>query len=190
MQTIFFASPGDFRGWLEKFHTREKELWVGYYKKATGMPSITWPESVDEALCFGWIDGLRKSIDEKRYKIRFTPRRPKSHWSDVNIKKMELLQENGKMTEAGLAVFKLRSEKNSGRTSYEQKTIKLDKAYEKQIKADARAWEHFKDLAPSYKKATVYWIMSAKREATRQRRLHILIESSREGQKIPLLRRK
>lgn len=189
MDPTFFENQHAFRKWLEKNHKNEDELWLGYYKKSTELPSITWPESVDEALCFGWIDGIRKKLDEKSYVIRFTPRRPTSHWSDVNIKRVAFLKKKGLMDPAGLAAFKKRKEDNSGRASYEQKKIMLNPAYEAKIKANKKAWEFFDALPPSSKKMTIWWIMSAKREETQLRRLEITIQCSMEGLKIPPIRR-
>ncbi len=187
MNPIFFANPSEFREWLARNHETTDELWVGYYKKATGKPSMTWSESVDQAICFGWIDGLRKSVDEESYKIRFTPRKPKSHWSAVNIQKVEKLTAQGLMTPAGLKAFRKRDEKRSKQASYEQKNMKLAPEYEAKIKVNPSAWDFFDALAPSYKKATIHWVMSAKKEETRRRRLDILIQSSADGQKVPPL---
>lgn len=185
----FFPTPADFRTWLASNHDKEEVLWVGYYKKATKIPSITWPESVDEALCYGWIDGLRKSIDDKSYKIRFTPRRPNSNWSAVNIKRVAELKKTGMMKAAGLEAYAKKTAEKSRIYSYEQAQAALDPSYEAKIKANSKAWAFFENLAPSYKKASIRWVMSAKREETRLRRLGILIESSAEEQKIPQLRR-
>ena len=185
----FFAQQSDFREWLERNHNAAQELWVGYYKKATGIPSITWPESVDEALCFGWIDGIRKSIDEKSYMIRFTPRNPRSNWSAVNIKRVEELTALGLMKTSGIAAFQKRLEKKSAQYSYERKDVKLDAEYEAELKANKKAWEFFQSLPPSAKKPSILWVMSAKREETRLRRLESLIKSSEEGQRIAPLRR-
>ena len=190
MEPKFFPTPEDLRQWLAENHEKLDEQWIGFYKKSTGIPSITWPESVDQALCYGWIDGLRKSIDGKSYKIRFTPRRPKSTWSAVNIKRIAELKEMGLMQAPGLAAFERRTEKNSEIYSYERDKMKLDPAYEAKIRENEKAWAFWQKLAPSYKKSTTHWVMSAKQEATRQRRLGILIQSSEEGLKIPLLRRK
>lgn len=187
MKPRFFASKSDFREWLEKNHDTVPELWVEYYKKKTGIPSITWPESVDEALCFGWIDGIRKSIDEQRYKIRFTPRREDSNWSAVNIQRVEELKKQGLMRPPGIKAFKNKKGKNSEQYSYEGRNVKLKKEYQNKIKSNNKAWKFFKALAPSYRKASVTWVMSAKKEETRERRLGVLIKSSEQGQKIPPL---
>lgn len=187
---LFFPRPEDFRQWLEENHRSEDELWVGYYKKHTGIASITWPESVDQALCFGWIDGLRKSVDDKSYKIRFTPRRPNSIWSAVNIARVKELTREGLMQPAGLEAYAKLKKNKAQIYSYEQKEkAKLPAEYEAMIRDNAKAWKFFNNLAPSYRKNTVYWIISAKREETRKKRMKILIESSEKGLKIPHLRR-
>ena len=188
MSPIFFDHPDKFREWLKENHEKETELWVGFYKKATGLPSLTWSESVDQALCYGWIDGIRKSIDDKSYKIRFTPRKPTSIWSKVNIEKIEELTKNGLMKPAGLAAWGRRDLEKQKIYAYEQKNAKLPEKYADKIKNTPEAWAFFESLAPSYKKATIWWIVSAKREETRLRRLDILIQSSKEGLKIPQLR--
>ncbi len=189
MDPKFFPTQTDFRTWLEQNHGQEEELWVGYYKKATKKPSITWPQSVDETLCFGWIDGLRKSIDEESYKIRFTPRRPNSIWSAVNIKRFEELKALGKVQPSGQAAYERRAEKRSEIYSYEQGALDLPEAYEKKIRANKKAWDFFQSLPPSVKKPSVWYVISAKREETRQRRLDTLIQCSEEGLRIPHLRR-
>jgi len=189
MEINFFKNQSEFRKWLKANHNNAEELWVGYHKKSTGFPSMTWSESVDQALCFGWIDGIRKSIDDKSYKIRFTPRKPTSIWSAVNIKKVEELTKAGKMQPAGIKAFDRRSDKNSIRYSFEQRNINLSKEYLSKLKTNKKACEFFESLAPSYKKLSVWWVMSAKKEETRQKRLDILINSSAEGKKIPVLER-
>lgn len=189
MQPVFFSTPADFRDWMEQNHHQKIELWVGFHKKASGKPSITWPESVDVALCFGWIDGLRKSVDAESYKIRFTPRKPDSHWSAVNIKRIQELREEGLVHPAGLEAFSKMDKKNAKKASYEQQQVELKPAYEAKIKANAKAWQFFQELAPGYTKQSIWWVMSAKREETRLRRLDVLIESCEAGQKIPQLRR-
>ena len=186
----FFATQSELRKWFQTHHQTETEIWIGYYKKATGIPSIDWPQSVDEAICFGWIDGIRRKIDEKSYKIRFTPRNPKSHWSAVNLAKVEKLLELGLMMPAGLEVYHKRDEKKSKQASYERQHIELDQQYEAKIRQNEKAWLYFENLAASYKKASIHWVMSAKNEGTRLRRLEILIQSCETEQKIPLLRRK
>ncbi len=186
---IFFESPVAFRRWLEENHLTENELWVGFHKRATGRPSLTWPESVDQALCFGWIDGIRKSIDGEAYKIRFTPRNPKSNWSGVNIRRMNELIGKGLVMPVGLAVFEKRDERNSARASYEQRAVGLSPEFEAEFRKQVKAWAFFCSQAPSYRKTVMWWVMSAKQEATRQKRLQVLIADSEAGQKIALLRR-
>ncbi len=182
----FFATPAKFRAWLHANHEKTDELWVGYYKKGTGIPSITWPESVDEALCYGWIDGLRKSIDDQAYCIRFTPRRPTSNWSQVNLARVKELTKLGRMMPAGLRAH--RNRKPPKRPySYEREAMTLTKEFEASIKKNAKAWKHFNSLAPSYRKLSVYWVMSAKKAETQRRRLGVLIASSAKGERIPPL---
>jgi uncharacterized protein YdeI (YjbR/CyaY-like superfamily) len=178
MRIKYFKSPNDFRRWLEKNHGTTQELWVGYYKKSSGQPSITWPESVDEALCFGWIDGIRKSVDDLRYTSRFTPRKPGSIWSAVNIKRAQELSDKGLMQPAGIAAFNARKENKSGIYSYEQRSANLDGPYEKKLRQNKAAWDFFYAQPPSYRKAINWWIVSAKQEVTRLKRLEKLIRES------------
>jgi uncharacterized protein YdeI (YjbR/CyaY-like superfamily) len=184
----FFKTQNDFRKWMEKNHHIRKELWVGYYKKDSGKTSLDWPQSVDEALCFGWIDGLRKSIDKESYKIRFTPRKPGSIWSAVNLKRARELLELGLIQPAGLKAFNNKDEKKINRYSFERENVKLDKKYEKEFKSNKKAWDFFQSMVPSYKKPVTWWVMSAKQEETRWKRLKILIECSEAGEKIPQMR--
>ncbi|KQR93504.1 bacteriocin-protection protein [Chryseobacterium sp. Leaf180] len=174
----FFKISLDFRKWLEENHLKEKELLVGFYKVGTRKQSISWSESVDQALCFGWIDGVRKSIDDESYSIRFTPRKPGSIWSIVNIRKMEGLQKAGLMKKEGLEAFKLRKESKSGIYSHENETKVLEKSFEEKFKASKKAWEFFEKQAPSYKKVIIHWIMSAKQEKTKLSRLEKTITAS------------
>lgn len=191
MKPKFFKKPADLRKWFEQNHETIEELWVGYHKKATGKPSITWPESVDQALCFGWIDGIRKSVDEHSYMIRFTPRRPKSVWSAINIKKVKELTEKGLMHPNGSAAFDKKEDHRSGIYSFEQdkKNLKLPPDYEKQFKANKKAWAFYQSMPPSYRRTSAHWVISAKQEATRLKRLQTLITDSEEGIKIKPLRR-
>jgi uncharacterized protein YdeI (YjbR/CyaY-like superfamily) len=184
MTIKFFKSPATFRKWLEANHQTVPEQWVGYYKKGTGKPSMTWPESVDQALCFGWIDGLRKNIDEISYKIRFTPRRPRSIWSAVNIKRMKELAEDGLVHPAGQKAFEARRENKSGIYSYEQRADKLPEPYETRLKQDTAAWEFFQSQPPSYRKLASWWVVSAKKEETRLLRLAKLVEHCQQRQRI------
>lgn len=178
MTATFFATPAEFRKWLEKHHKKETELIVGYYKVDSGKASMTWPQSVDQALCFGWIDGVRKSIDHESYTIRFTPRRSTSIWSVINIKKVEMLTKAGLMKPEGLKAFSLRTESNSKIYSHEKELVKLDADYEKQFRKVKSAWDFFTKQTPSYKKVITHWIMSAKQEKTRQARLEKAIKIS------------
>jgi len=189
MKPKFFSDPLKFRKWLETNHGLKKELLVGFYKKSSGKQSITWPESVDQALCFGWIDGIRRSIDEISYSIRFTPRKPKSTWSAVNIKKVKGLKKQGLMAPAGLAAFNRKEKGNSKIYSFEQKKTGFNKEYEKLFKQDKVAWKNFQSQPPYYRKAVTHWVMSAKREETRLKRLNALIEDSASGVKIKQMRR-
>ena len=182
MEPSFFATPQDFRAWLDAHHADAGELLVGFHKKGTGRPSITWPESVDEALCFGWIDGIRRRIDDESYSIRFTPRRARSIWSAVNIMRAGELIAEGRMTQAGLAAFEARDEARSAIYSYEQRhAAKLDAEQEARLRADPAAWEWFQSRPPSWRRAAAYWVTSAKKPETRERRLVTLIEHAAAG---------
>lgn len=178
MTPTFFASQNEFRKWLEKNHKKETELLVGFYKVHTGKSSMTWSQSVDQALCFGWIDGVRTSIDKDRYQIRFTPRKPTSIWSSVNIKKIEALTKQGLMHPAGLASFNNRTENKSGIYAFKNEEVKFSPGLEKRFKANKIAWNYFQTLAPSYRKSSSNLVMSAKQEATRIKRLNELIADS------------
>lgn len=180
----FFPTQKHLRRWFEKNNNKEKELWLGYHKVSTGKPSVNWSQSVDEAICFGWIDGIRKSIDDESYCIRFTPRNPKSNWSAVNIKKAESLTRLGFMKPEGLKTFSYRKEEKSKIYSYENPVVSFDKSYEKRFKANKQAWKYFKLTTPSYQKTTTRWVMSAKQEATRLKRLDELIRDCSLGKKI------
>jgi len=186
----FFATPADWRAWLERHHASAEEFWVGFYKRDSGRPSITWPESVDGALCFGWIDGVRKSIDAFSYKIRFTPRKPRSIWSAINIKRANELLKLELMHPAGLAAFEKRDGDRSAIYSYEQrKTAQLPPEFDKQFRKSPEAWKFFQSQPPWYRRTSTYWVISAKREETRAKRLAILIDCSARKQKIPSLNR-
>jgi uncharacterized protein YdeI (YjbR/CyaY-like superfamily) len=184
MRIKYFTSPSDFRRWLEKNHATRQKLWVGYHKKNSRQPSMTWPESVDEALCFGWIDGIRKCVDDLRYTIRFTPRRRGSIWSAVNIKRARELSDKGLMEPAGMATFNARKENKSSIYSYEQRSANLDVPYEKELKQNKAAWDFFYAQPPSYRKAVGWWIVSAKQEATRIKRLERLMRESARGKRL------
>ena len=187
MEPHFFATPTAFRKWLEKNHDKATELLVGFYKKDSGKPSITWPESVDQALCFGWIDGVRRRIDDVSYSIRFTPRKQISNWSAINIARVAELTELGLMRTAGLHTFEQRREDKSVIYSYENAVRTLDPADEKKFRANRKAWQFFNAQPPSYRRVSIYWITSAKKEETRVRRLSHLIERSASGTRIDLL---
>lgn len=190
VQTLFFATPDDFRSWLEKNHATEVELWVGFYKRDSGKPSITWPESVDAALCYGWIDGVRNSIDETSYRIRFTPRKPTSTWSAVNVKRVAELTKLGLIRPAGIKAFEARKGEKTGIYAYEQrKNASLPPAYEKQFRANQAAWRFFQAQPPWYLRTATYRVISAKQETTRQKRLAELIKDSEAGLPIKELRR-
>ncbi len=190
MTPRFFETPAELRAWFEEHHATAKELLVGFYKKGSGRPSITWPESVDQALCFGWIDGVRRGIDEMSYSIRFTPRKPRSIWSAVNIKRARELIELGLMTPAGLKALEQRADERSAIYAYEQReAARLDEEAERQFRANQRAWDFFQAQPPSYRRTALWWVISAKREETRASRLATLIEDSANGRTIrPLTR--
>jgi len=178
MHPTFFAKQKDFRKWLEKNHAKETELYAGFYKVSTGKESITWPQSVDEALCFGWIDGVRKNIDAESYYIRFTPRKPGSIWSAINIKKIEELTAQGLMKPAGIAAYSKRAESRSKIYSYEKAPVDLSKAYEKLFKANKKAWGFFNTQPAWYKRVSIHRVMSAKQQVTQLKRLEQLIKDS------------
>lgn len=184
MTATFFSTQAEFRKWLEKHHKKEKELIVGYYKVGSGKPSMTWSQSVDQALCFGWIDGIRKSIDKESYSIRFTPRRRTSIWSAINIKKVEELTKAGLMKPEGQKAFSLLTENKSKIYSHEKEPAILETNYEKLFRKNKLAWDFFMKQTPSYKKVITHWIMSAKQEKTRQSRLEKTIKISEQQKRI------
>lgn len=183
-EAIYFSGTAEFRKWLDEKHETESELLVGFYKVHTKKPSMSWSESVDEAICFGWIDGIRRSVDDESYTIRFTPRNPKSNWSAVNIKKMEKLKNLGLMTPAGLAAFEKREEKRSVIYSYENKPEKLNPELETQFQENQNAWIFFNNQPVSYRRTMYYWVMSAKQEKTRYSRLQKLIQASNHNKRL------
>jgi uncharacterized protein YdeI (YjbR/CyaY-like superfamily) len=186
VQIKIFNSSGEFREWLEKNHDRVAELWLGFYNKRTDKKSITYREALDEALCFGWIDGVRKSINETTYKQRFTPRKAKSYWSAVNIRRMGELAKLGRVAPSGRKAFEQRTT-DSGKYSFESRQKKLDPGYERQLKANSAAWEFFRAQAPWYQRTCSFWITSAKQEETRQRRLATLISDSEKQRRLGML---
>jgi uncharacterized protein YdeI (YjbR/CyaY-like superfamily) len=190
MKPEFFPTPSDLRNWLAQHHDHTRELWVGFYKRNSGKPSLTWPEAVDVALCYGWIDGVRKSIDEISYTIRLTPRKPRSTWSAINIKKVQKLTKLGLMQPAGLKAFQSRTKDRSGIYSYEQRrNAKLDARYEKKLRTNKKAYEFFQAQAPWYQRTSIFWVMSAKKEETRLKRLAALIACSQDSRTIKPLTR-
>lgn len=184
MTPTFFATPTEFRKWLQKNHKKETELLVGFYKVAAAKPCMSWSQSVDQALCFGWIDAVRRSIDEECYCIRFTPRKANSIWSTVNIKKMAELNKAGLVTEEGHKAFSLRTEKKSNIYAYEKEPVALDPIFETLFKKNKPAWDFFERQAPSYKKVMIHWIMNAKQAATKLSRLEKTISESEQQRRM------
>ena len=187
-KAIYFRSPAEFRAWLVKHHATEPELLVGFHKTATGKPSLTWSQSVDQAICFGWIDGVRRRVDEDQYTIRFTPRKPRSNWSRINITKVEELRKAGLMTPAGEQAYAAREEKRSGVYSFEQeRPQELSRGYQKRFRANRKAWEYYQAQAPYYRRTIAFWVMSAKKEETREKRLATLIADSARGRRVGVM---
>jgi uncharacterized protein YdeI (YjbR/CyaY-like superfamily) len=180
----YFKTPAEFRLWLAKHHRTKTELFVGFHKRDTGKPSITWPESVDQALCFGWIDGVRQSLGETSYTIRFTPRRGDSTWSAVNIRRVRALQAEGLMKPVGLQAFERRTENKSGVYSYEQRPDRLPATYELPLRKNRAAWSFFQAQPPWYQRVATWWVISAKKEETRAKRLDVLIKDCAEGRRL------
>jgi len=189
MEPVYFSNSNELRIWFEKNHDRKDELQLGYYKKSTGILSVTWEESVEQALCFGWIDSIRNSIDERRYTIRFTPRRKGSNWSKKNIETVLRLQKKGLLKPEGLKAFEQRSKNKLDIYSSENKLQDFSDEIKQVFIKNKKAWIFFKDQPPSYKKTTTQWVMSAKREETRDKRLNELISDSENGLRIKALRR-
>lgn len=184
MDPIYFSTQVELRRWLTRNHDKARELLVEFHKKGSGKPSITWPESVDVALCFGWIDGVRKSLGPESYTIRFTPRRAKSIWSAVNVKRIQDLIALGLVHPAGLKAFQERDPKRAGLYSFEKETVEFDPALEEKFTANEAAWAFFQAQPPWYRRVACHWVMSAKRDETRVRRLETLIADSAEGRRI------
>jgi uncharacterized protein YdeI (YjbR/CyaY-like superfamily) len=189
MDILFVKTPAQLRMWLTKNHDKKKELWVGFYKKSVNRPGITYSEAVDQALCFGWIDGIRKSIDDISYMNRFSPRKPNSTWSAVNITRAEELTELGLMDPSGLKAFRERNPRMSQRYSYETKPPELAPDFEKRFRRNKKAWSFFETQPPGYRRTALFWVISAKREETRRRRLDTLIEDSENGRRLGMLAR-
>jgi uncharacterized protein YdeI (YjbR/CyaY-like superfamily) len=189
-EPVFFAHPEEFRAWLERHHESASELLVGFHRKGTGRPSLTWAQAVDEALCFGWIDGVRRRVDAERYSIRFTPRRARSIWSAVNVARVADLTAQGRMRPAGLRAFEARVPERTGVYSHERaQDARLTAEEEQRFQADAAAWEFFQSQPPGYRRTALHLVVSAKRPETRERRLAALIEDSGRGLRIKQLRR-
>lgn len=187
-EAIFFETPAELRAWLEAHHATAPEVWIGYYKKASGRQSLTWSEVVDEALCFGWIDGKAQRLDEHRYRQRLTPRRRSSNWSEVNVAKVAELRAQGRMTPAGEAAFAARREDRSAVYSYERRhEAAFDAEQQAAFQANRPAWEWFTAQPPSYRTMATFWVVSAKRPETQARRLATLIDCSSEGRRVPPL---
>jgi uncharacterized protein YdeI (YjbR/CyaY-like superfamily) len=183
----FFKTAAQFRAWLQKHHDNTTELWLGMYKKGSGRPSVTYKEALDEALCFGWIDGVRKSLDAEAYVQRFTPRKSKSYWSTVNTKRAQELIAGGRMKAPGLAAFERRDKSATAKYSFERETAGFEAASLKQFRANRAAWAFFSEQAPYYRRLMAHWTTSAKREETRASRLAILIKESAAGRRVGLL---
>ena len=191
VEPIFFTTPAELRDWLERNHATETELMVGFYKRGSGKPSITWQELVDEELCFGWIDGVRKGIDDISYSNRITPRKPRSTWSAVNIARAKELIRLGRMHPAGLEALERRSDERSAIYSYEQrKAARLDPKAERSFRANQEAWAFFQAQAPGYRRTAIWWVISAKRAETREKRLAVLIGDSEHGRTMRQFRRR
>lgn len=184
MKPKFFRTQERFRKWLRENHDKRDELVVGYYKVKSGKRSMTWPESVDQALCFGWIDGIRRTIDEESYSIRFTPRRPGSNWSKVNLKKVEKLKKAGLMREPGLAAYEKRTEDQTEIYGYETRALKLSPEFRKRFKENEQAWSHFRNQTLYVRKISENWVMCAKREDTRERRFLKLVSACAAGERL------
>ncbi|MGH2590091.1 MAG: YdeI/OmpD-associated family protein [Actinomycetota bacterium] len=184
MDVRYFRSPAEFRAWLKRHHASEPEVYVGYYKKGSGRRGITHPEALDEALCFGWIDGVRRSVDGERYTNRFSPRTPNSYWSTVNTARAKALIESGRMQPAGLAAFERRDEQRTRMYSFEQANPALSRAEAATFRKNRAAWLFWQAQPPGYRKTATWWVVSAKRDETRRRRLETLIEHSANGDRI------
>ena len=185
---IFFDSPQAFYDWLAEHHDTETEVFVGMYKKATGKQTMSWSQAVDQALCFGWIDSVMRRIDDERHMQRFTPRKSGSNWSKVNVEKVARLEAEGKMTDAGRKAFEARTKDKTGVYSFEGDSAELSPEFAKQLASDETAREYFEGRAPSYRRTAVHWVMSAKREETRVKRMRQLIECSAKGEDLPQFR--
>ena len=186
MKVTIFPGAAEFREWLERNHAKVQEVWLGIYNRRGDGTSISYREALDEALCFGWIDGLRKSVNKGTYMVRFTPRKERSYWSAVNIRRFGELKKLGKLAPVGAAAFEKRS-KESGKYSFENRPSKLDKELEKAFRANPKAWEFFCAQAPWYQRTCSFWVMSAKKEETRLKRWNTLLKESEAGRRLGML---
>jgi uncharacterized protein YdeI (YjbR/CyaY-like superfamily) len=187
VKATFFKTPDHLRRWLGRNHSSATELWIGMYRKSSGKRGVTYREALDEALCFGWIDGVRKRLDEDSFVQRFTPRRPNSYWSAVNIKRAQELIEAGRMHPAGRAAFERRDTARAEKYSFERQNARLDQGMEKRFRANPRAWAFFESQPPGYRRLIAHWVTSAKKEETRRRRLEMLMKESASGRRVGLL---
>jgi uncharacterized protein YdeI (YjbR/CyaY-like superfamily) len=187
MKPKFFAKPAEFRKWLAANHATATELFIGFYKKGSGKKSITYAEALEEALCFGWIDGVRKRLDEESYEQRFTPRKPRSIWSLINVGHVERLKKEGRMMPAGIAAYEKRDPKRTGIYAFENRPREFSPEYLKRFRANKQAWKFFEQQPPYYTKLLIFWVMSAKKEETQERRLKQLIESSEKGTRVGVI---
>lgn len=186
---VFFKSVKELHKWFQKNHDRATDVWIGFYNVKSGKKGATYKEAVDEALCFGWIDGIRKNIDEERYANRFTPRKKTSIWSDINTRRIKELTEEGRMHPAGIAAFNARDEKRAGIYSFEQDSHELAPDFEKKFRANKKAWKYFNSMPPWYRRTSIHWVMSAKQETTRLKRLNTLMTDSENEKTIAQLTR-
>lgn len=187
MEVIFFRTAVEFRRWLEKHHATATELWVGFYRKDAGRAGVTYAEALDQALCFGWIDGVRRKVDDESYTNRFTPRKPRSAWSLVNVRRVEALRKLGQMAAPGLAAFRSRDAKRTGIHSFENRPASLPAALAKVFRADPEAWAFFQAQPPGYRRTATWWVISAAKEETRLKRLATLIDDSKHGRRLAML---
>jgi uncharacterized protein YdeI (YjbR/CyaY-like superfamily) len=185
VKPIYFRRQAAFRKWLEKNHATKSELFIGFYKKNSGKVGITYQEALDEGLCFGWIDGVVRSVDAESYMHRFTPRQLNSHWSLVNVRRFGELDRASQIAPGGRAAFERRTPERTGKAAYEQPLAELTAAQTKKLKANAKAWAYYDSQTPSYKRVTKHWVTRAQQEATRERRLDLLIKCSAKGERIP-----
>jgi len=190
MKPRFFSSPEKFREWLERNHDSTSELLLGFYKKSSGKKSVTYAEALDEALCYGWIDGVRKNLDETSYTIRFTPRKARSIWSLVNVRHVERLTKEGRMRPAGIEAYARRDPKRTGIYAFENRPREFSPEFEKAFRKNKTAWRFFEKQPPGYKRVIVFWVMEAKKEETRLKRFKQLVNLCEQGLRLGLLQSK